>query len=289
MLAGGQVISPERQSTDRCTDSIRRLQTDGRTDGLTKNLQDQGDDQDDMTRDAKAEGPMTDAELIELLWKAYDLHLGDPYQHLTTRVPSSKYPGIMVSEGEDRWSREMDEVHAALRPHHDARTAAGLGLHRPRPEPAPRRPRRVRIVRGGLTGMAPGHSGCVLLEHRLRDDLARQLDGCTEPKLPYGRADIATETHAIEVEPLKSWRHGIRQALAYAAQCDLAPGLALFGAADAEDVLAMHLRMRAEQRSHGGPHVALWWHTGDARGWVRISARTDCRRMTEPTDPTREN
>lgn len=239
-----------------------------------------------MTRDAQAEEPISAAELIELLWKAYDLSLGDPYQHLTAVVPSSKFPGITVTEGTDRYGREMDEVRAALRPHFRARVAAGLSLHQPRPEPAPRRQSPVRLWRGGLRGSYPGSSGATLLEHQLRDDLARHLDGCTEARLPYGRADVATETHVIEVEPLKSWRHGIRQALAYAAQCELAPGLALFGAASADDVLAMHLRLRDESRSHGGPHLALWWHSGDVRGWLRITSRSDCKATTDPT--TRE-
>jgi hypothetical protein len=141
----------------------------------------------------------------------------------------------------------------------------------------------VRLWRGGLRGAYPGGSSRTLLEHHLRDELARHLDGCTEAYLPYGRADVATETHVIEVEPARSWRHGVRQALAYASQCDLSPGLALFGTASRDDVLTMHLRLREEHRSHRGPHVALWWHSGGAQGWIRVSSRGACQPMTEPT------
>ena len=97
--------------------------------------------------------------------------------------------------------------------------------------------------------------------------------------MPYGRADVATDTHVIEVEPYTSWRHGIRQALAYASQAPhLVPGLALFGAANSDDVLALHLRLRAVGRSHPGPHVALWWYD---RGWQEITTQGDCRKMHE--------
>lgn len=232
-----------------------------------------------MTRDAR-----TDDDLIALLWRAYDLQNGNPYQGLRGIVEHHHIRGLMVNEGEARWLREMDEVREALRQVDDPRRAR-LGEE---PKATTSKPRPRRLSRGGLTGAVPGSSGATLLEHLLRDDLARHLDGCTEARVPYGRADVATETHVIEVEPLRSWRHGIRQALAYAAQCDLAPGLALFGAASADDVLAMHLRLRDEHRSHGGPHVALWWHTGDARGWIRISARVDVCTMTNPTTDTRE-
>jgi hypothetical protein len=68
-----------------------------------------------MTRDAKAEGPMTDAELTELLWRGYELSLGNPYQG-------------QGPDGITRWVRETTEVHAALRPHLEARRSAAASL-----------------------------------------------------------------------------------------------------------------------------------------------------------------
>lgn len=62
--------------------------------------------------------------------------------------------------------------------------------------------------------------------------LARQIGGIAEVVLPAGRADVATDSHVYEVEPVKSWRHGARQAFAYSGMTGLSPALALFGKAD---------------------------------------------------------
>ena len=52
-------------------------------------------------------------------------------------------------------------------------------------------------------------------EPRLRDELARQLDGIVEGHVTPGRvnrgfADVLTRQRVFEVEPYYSWRHGAR-------------------------------------------------------------------------------
>lgn len=126
----------------------------------------------------------------------------------------------------------------------------------------------------GLRGGVPGQRAQVAPEHVLRDQLARALGGIVEVVLPYGRADVADERYVIEVEPAKQWRHGVMQVLAYSAQCDRLPGLALFGSATPDEVLRVYLRLR-----DGTPSIALWWHTG--WDWKRIGGRSACRTMQE--------
>jgi hypothetical protein len=114
-----------------------------------------------------------------------------------------------------------------------------------------------------------------LLEHVLSDELARQVDGLVEVVLPYGRADVATTKRIFEVEPLKNWRAGVRQVLAYAAQSELRPALALFGSkAHHTEVLKLYMKLR-----DGTPQVELWWR--DGRYWRWISNRHECRNMKE--------
>ena len=110
-----------------------------------------------------------------------------------------------------------------------------------------------RIIRGRM----PGRSAVTLTEHRLRDELARRLNGVTEAVLPYGRADVLTVDTVFEVEPAGAWRHAVRQALAYSAQCGLPPAIALFGEAHRDDVLKIYLKLR-----DGQPPIILWWYSG---------------------------
>lgn len=129
-------------------------------------------------------------------------------------------------------------------------------------------------------GWPPGTAPARLTEHRLRDQLAAQLHGITEAVLPYGRADVLTRNAVFEVEPRRSWRNGIRQALAYSAQTGLPPAIALFGAIHHDELLKLYLKLR-DQRLHAnaGP-IALWWWTGGT--WIHISARSRCRNMPAP-------
>src|SRR6266702_2663174 len=132
-----------------------------------------------------------------------------------------------------------------------------------------------RLKLGSLVGSYPGQRSCRLPEHRLRDDLARSISGITEAVLPYGRADVATETHVFEVERAEAWRDAVRQVLAYSAQCGLVPAIALFGATPHDVVLGRFLRLR-----DGRPPIALWWHNGWS--WEFVRSRRDCRTMRAP-------
>jgi hypothetical protein len=126
-----------------------------------------------------------------------------------------------------------------------------------------------------ITGQLPGCAGVTVTEHRLRDELASQLRGITEASLPYGRADVMTAAAVFEVETAANWRTGMRQVLAYSAQCGLPPALALFGKAHRDEVLELYLRLR-----DGKPPVQLWWHSG--YGWQHITSRRVCRNMRAP-------
>jgi hypothetical protein len=152
------------------------------------------------------------------------------------------------------------------------------------PVVARRRLRRTITLPDGrtITGWPPGTAHGRLLEHQLRDKLAAQLGGITEAVLPYGRADVLTNTAVFEVEPAKQWRHGVFQAYAYAAQTGLPPAVALFGAIHHTDLLKRYLKLRSDHwsRSNTAP-VALWWWDGAA--WTPISSRTRCRNMPAPT------
>jgi hypothetical protein len=125
----------------------------------------------------------------------------------------------------------------------------------------------VRLLDGQMVrGRYPGASASVLREHRLRDELARQLRGATESVLPYGRADVLTATTVFEVEPENNWRHAVRRVLAYAAQYGKRPAVALFGAASRDTVTARYLRLR-----DGTPPVELWWWSFGR--WWHVSSR----------------
>lgn len=92
--------------------------------------------------------------------------------------------------------------------------------------------------------------------------LARHVNGVCEVTVPAGRADVMTSETAFEVEPSKTWRTGLRQALAYSAATGTAPGLALFGPAD---YLKVYLWLRDNL-----PCVTLWrWE----RTWHHITSR----------------
>jgi len=127
-----------------------------------------------------------------------------------------------------------------------------------------------------IVGGQPGTSGATLLEHELRDRLAGQLGGITEAVLPYGRADVLTASAVFEVEPYRSWRHGVRQALAYSAQTGLPPAVALFGAVTEEGILNVFGKLVG--RFGSSPvrvPVALWWW--DRTRWEAVTGTGKCR------------
>ena len=115
-------------------------------------------------------------------------------------------------------------------------------------------------------------------EYQLRDDLARQVDGLTEVRLPLGFADVMTRGAVFEVEPRHSWRDGARQSLAYASQCGLPPALALFGAVTAAEMRGIFTKLRAVSLPGvPGGSVSLWWWTGQA--WQQVTSLAQCADM----------
>jgi hypothetical protein len=162
-------------------------------------------------------------------------------------------------------------------------------------------PRRgvIQLVDGRqVSGFPPGHArnsggrsidlflahqhGCpateAVEEHHVRDDLARQVGGLIEARLPLGFADVVTGQAVFEVESRHSWREGSRQVLAYAAQCGLPPALALFRAISAAEMLAIFSELRAIDL-HGlrSDFIDLWWWTGQA--WQQITNPSLCADM----------
>ncbi len=138
------------------------------------------------------------------------------------------------------------------------------------------RKRRIEATDGeSFTGRAAGMSRIRQPESVVRDQLARQINGVIEVKLPYGRADVMTKTHVFEVEHLDTYRAGIRQVLAYSVQAAVPPALAVFGRAARERVLKLYLELRDNK-----PKIELWWH--DGWHWRHISSRTRCITMHDP-------
>lgn len=116
-----------------------------------------------------------------------------------------------------------------------------------------------------------------LPESHYRDLLAKQVGGKTEVRLPFGRADVLTDTHIYEVEPIGNWRHGAAQALQYAAQVTQRGALAVYGdpgnLAQAFAGLAML----------PPPGLDLWWLADS--GFVSVESADDAKRYTPPPPP----
>jgi hypothetical protein len=71
-------------------------------------------------------------------------------------------------------------------------------------------------------------------ESVVRDHFAaRYAHPRIEHKTEFGRIDVVVDGMAVEVEPVRRWRHGVRQAFAYSKETGLAPALALYGDVDA--------------------------------------------------------
>lgn len=134
-----------------------------------------------------------------------------------------------------------------------------------------------------IIGWPPGTAAIVHEEHRLRDVLAAQLGGITEAVLPFGRADVLTANAVFEVEPYKTWRNGVRQALAYSAQIGLPPAVALFGNVTRPGMLAVLEKLQGGRHRTGSAPVSLWWWSGSQ--WARISGRAKCADMPYGSRP----
>lgn len=107
-------------------------------------------------------------------------------------------------------------------------------------------------------------------------ELAKSTNGVCEVVLPVGRADVACASTVFEVEPVKTWRTGLRQALGYAGQTGWKPGLALFGPADYERI---YLFLRDHMPEAG---VTLWIWRGE---WERITNRNRAKIKKAPLIP----
>lgn len=90
-------------------------------------------------------------------------------------------------------------------------------------------------------------------EHYYRDLLAKQVGGRTEVTLPFGRADVMTDTMVWEVEPASRYPAGVRQALQYASQTGLTAALATYGPGALVTKVFDHLAKLP------APGVELWW------------------------------
>jgi hypothetical protein len=86
-----------------------------------------------------------------------------------------------------------------------------------------------------------------------RDLLASQVGGRIEVTLPFGRADVMTDTTVYEVEPAARWTDGIAKALQYAAQVPQRGAIALYG--DGPPLA----KVRAKLASLPAPGLELWW------------------------------
>lgn len=101
-------------------------------------------------------------------------------------------------------------------------------------------------------------------EGALSRKLAAKVGGSVEVVLKFcGRADVANNDRIWEVEPIQSWRKGLRQVLAYSVETGLKPCLAIYvaGVNDAS-VKSIHAKLRDEFNSQ----VELWVYNG--RGWI---------------------
>lgn len=70
----------------------------------------------------------------------------------------------------------------------------------------------------------------MIKEHIVRDHFAsRFVRARVEVRTTFGRIDVETPDMVVEVEPFATWRHGVRQALAYAQETGKRPAVAIYG------------------------------------------------------------
>lgn len=128
----------------------------------------------------------------------------------------------------------------------------------------------VRTPRGNFRGWHWKVCRISQLEHTLRNELARHLDGACEVTLRCGRADVVAGPYVFEVEPFPTWRHGLQQAFAYGWETGLAPQLALFGDVHRDEWLRVFLQLRQIDG------VGLWAY--DRGAWSQITSRSAAQR-----------
>lgn len=99
--------------------------------------------------------------------------------------------------------------------------------------------------------------------------LALQVDGLVEVDLnPFGRADVATERDVWEVEPLSSWKHGMRQVAAYVRGSGCRGNLALIG-----DAFPPLQNIIFHECQNAG--FRLWWWNSVAHRFDEMERQTD--------------
>jgi hypothetical protein len=73
----------------------------------------------------------------------------------------------------------------------------------------------------------------MIRESIVRDHFAsRYVRARVEVRTTFGRIDVMTDEFVVEVEPFATWRHGVRQALAYAQETGKRPAVAVYGDID---------------------------------------------------------
>ena len=73
----------------------------------------------------------------------------------------------------------------------------------------------------------------MIREAIVRDHFAsRYVRAKVEVRTTFGRIDVLTDEFVVEVEPFTTWRHGVRQALAYAQETGKKPAVAVYGDID---------------------------------------------------------
>lgn len=110
----------------------------------------------------------------------------------------------------------------------------------------------------------------------VRDHFAnRYVRARVEVRTTFGRIDVETPDMVVEVEPFATWRHGVRQALAYAQETGKRPAVAIYGAMTPAEAA------RIWDQCGGLVTVFLLDH----HRWVRIrSAEQAERRWSAPPD-----
>lgn len=91
-----------------------------------------------------------------------------------------------------------------------------------------------------------------------------------------------TATTVYEVEPVIHWRDGVRQVLAYAAQCSRQPALALYG----KPSIAVKIWEALQELP--SPGVEMWWHAGGAFIQIAGTAQAAALQVTAPVTQRRE-
>jgi DNA-binding CsgD family transcriptional regulator len=147
-----------------------------------------------------------------------------------------------------------DHVHSARR-----RLGASTSVH-------------AMVLAGGQLAHARGRWRAYLRattgETPYRDELAAQVGGVVELLMPFGRADVATQTDVFEVEPADRWSTGLQQAAAYGVLSGRRPNLAIY----AETIIPVEKAVRIFEAMADLPTPIGLWIRGP-NGWTTVERR----------------